>query len=102
VGPTPTPENHVVTQVQPTPAPVPSEQLPGPAPSPPLTVKNREPLKQSENAGGVAVLKDERGTVTVDKAGNVSGLDEIPQNNRQEIGETLVAQNIKAPEIVTE
>ena len=100
-GPTPTPENQVVRQVQPTPAPVPSEQLPGPAPSP-LTVKNREPLKQSENAGTVAVVNDGLGTVTVDKAGNVSGLDEIPQNTRQEIGEALVAETIKASATQTE
>jgi hypothetical protein len=98
---TPTPENQTVN-VQPTPAPAPSEQLPRRAPSPPLTVKNQEGLKPVENAGVVAVLKDERGKVTVDKAGNVSGLDEIPQNTRQEIGEVLLAENIKAPATQTE
>jgi hypothetical protein len=40
--------------------------------------------------------------VTVDKAGNLSGLDEIPQNTRQEIGEALIAENIKAPATQTE
>jgi len=102
VGPathTPTPQNQAVA-VQPTPAPVPSEQLPRHEPSPSLTVKNREPLKPGKNA--VAVLKDESGTVTVDPAGNVSGLDEIPQETRQEIGEALLAANIKAPAIETE
>lgn len=98
---TPTPQNQAVA-LQPTPAPVPSEQSPRHAPSPALTVKNREPLKPVENAGTVAVFNDESGTVTVDKVGNVSGLDEIPQNTRREIGETLVAQNIKAPEIAIE
>jgi hypothetical protein len=93
---TPTPQNQTVA-VQPTPAPVPSEQLPRHAPSPQLNVKNREPLTPLENASAVAVLKDESGTVAVDKAGNVSGLDEIPLNTRQEIGETLLAENIKAP-----
>ena len=104
IGPakqTPTPQNQTVA-VQPTPAPVPSEQLPRHAPSPQLNVKNREPLKPLENAGAVAVLKDESGTVAVDKAGNVSGLDEIPLNTRQEIGETLLAENIKAPGTQTE
>jgi Putative zinc-finger len=99
IGPaaqTPTPENQAVT-VQPTPAPAPSEQLPRPSPNPPLTVKNREPLKPVENARAVAVLNDELGTVTVDKGGNVTGLDEISQNTRQEIGEALLAGNIKAP-----
>jgi hypothetical protein len=92
----PTPENQAVA-VQPTPAPVPSEQLPRHAPSPSLTVKNREPLKPVENAETVAILKDGNGTVTVDRAGNVSGLDEMPQSTRQEIGEALLAENIKAP-----
>ena len=98
---TPTPENQAVT-VRPTPAPAPSEQLPRPAPNPPLTVKNREPLKPVENARAVAVLTDELGTVAVDKGGNVTGLDEIPQNTRQEIGEALLAGNIKAPATQTE
>ena len=104
IGPakqTPTPENQAVN-IQPTPAPVPSEQLPRRAPSPALTVKNQEGLKPVENAGVVAALNDERGKVTVDKAGNVSGLDEIPENTRQEIGEALLAENIKAPATQTE
>jgi hypothetical protein len=98
IGPakqTPTPESQAVN-VQPTPAPVPSEQLPRRAATPSLAVKNREPLKTVESVGVVAALNDERGKVTVDKAGNVSGLDDIPQNIRQEIGEALVAENIKA------
>jgi hypothetical protein len=97
---TPTPDNQAVN-VQPTPAPVPSEQLPRRAPSPALTVKNQEGRKPLENAGVVAALNDERGRVTVDKTGNVSGLDEISQNTRQEIGEALVAERIKAPGIET-
>jgi len=104
IGPpsqTPTPENQAVN-VQPTPAPAPSEQLPRRAPSPALTVKNQEGLKPLENAGVVAALNDELGKVTVDKAGNVSGLDEVPQNTRQEIGEALLAENIKAPATQTE
>jgi hypothetical protein len=98
---TPTPENQAVN-LQPTPAPAPSEQLPRRAPSPALTAKNQQGLKSLENAGVVAALNDERGKVTVDKAGNVTGLDEIPQNTRHEIGETLLAENIKAPAIQAE
>lgn len=93
---TPTPENQAVN-VQPTPAPVPSQKLPRSAPSPALTVENKETPKPRENAAVVAALNDERGKVTVDRAGNVSGLDEIPANIRQEIGEALLAENIKAP-----
>jgi hypothetical protein len=40
--------------------------------------------------------------VTIDKAGNVSGLDEIPQDRRREILEALLAENIKAPATRTE
>lgn len=101
-GQTPTPANETVINVQPTPAPVPSEQFPKRIQSPPITVKNPEPLKRVEDAGALAVLNDGRGTVTVDKAGNISGLDEVPQNTRQEIGEALLAENIKAPAIQTE
>lgn len=104
IGPaaqTPTPDNQAVN-VQPTPAPVPSEQLPKTAPSPALTVKNQEGLKPLETAGVVVSLNDERGKVTVDKAGNVSGLDKIPQNTRQEIGEALLAENIKPSGIQSE
>ncbi len=94
---TPTPKSQSARNALPTPVPVPSEQLPRHAPSPALTVKNQEGLKPLVNAGVVAALVDERGKVTVDRAGNVSGLDEVPQNTRQEIGETLLAENIKAP-----
>jgi hypothetical protein len=98
---TPTPENQAVN-VQPTPAPVPSERLPRPAPSPALTVKNQERRKPVENSDVVAALNDERGKVTIDKAGNVSGLDEISQITRRAVGEALLAENIKAPAIETE
>jgi hypothetical protein len=99
IGPakqTPTPENQAVN-VQPTPAPTPSEQLPRRAPSTALTVRNQYGLKSLDTASVVAALNDERGRVTVDKAGNVSGLDEIPPNTRQEIGVTLLSENIPPP-----
>lgn len=50
----------------------------------------------------MVVLNDGPGTVTVDRTGNMSGLDEIPQKTRQEIGEALLAENIKAPARQTE
>jgi hypothetical protein len=99
---TPTPENQSLVNMQPSPTPLPMDQKPGRAPRPPLTVKNRKSLTQPENAGAVAVLNDGFGTVTVDKAGNVSGLDEIPKNTRQEIGEALLAENIKVLATQTE
>jgi hypothetical protein len=99
---TPTPDNQSARNVLPTPVPAPSQQLPQRASSPLLTVRNRESVKQSANAGTIAMLNDGSGTVTVDKTGNVSGLDEIPQNARQQIGEALLAEKINAPGIETE
>lgn len=99
---TPTPENRTATNATPSPAPVPSIQFPRQAPSPSFTVSNRQRLKPVENAGAVAALKDETVAVTVDRAGNVSGLDEIPENQRQAIGEALVGQGIKEPAIGVE
>jgi hypothetical protein len=47
-------------------------------------------------------VNDGRGTVTVDKAGNVSGLQQISQDARQEIAEAFTTESIKAPETVME
>ncbi len=101
VSPTPTLDNQAARKTSPTPAPAPSQQLPNLQPSPGLTVKNRQPLKVP-NAQAVAVLNDEGRAVTIDKAGSVSGLDEIPQDRRREIVEALLAENIKAPATRTE
>jgi hypothetical protein len=102
ISSTPSPENQAARNLPPSPAPTQPVQSPQPTSSPALDVKNREPLKRVENAGVIALLKDGLGTVTVDKAGNVSGLDEIPQKTRQEIGEALLAENIKTPATQTE
>jgi hypothetical protein len=99
---TPTPDNQSVRNVLPIPVPIPSQELPQRAPSPPLTVRNRESVKQTANEGTVAVLNDGPGTVTVDNTGNVFGLDEIPQTTRLQVGEALVAERINAAGIETE
>ncbi len=104
IGPpeqTPTSQNRAVN-VQPTPAPLPSEQPPRPASSPGLTVRNREPIKKPENAGGVVVLNDRQRTVTVNKAGELSGLENIPIETQREVAEALVAQKIEPPAITKE
>jgi hypothetical protein len=100
VGQTPTPDNQAVKNVLPTPAPIPSAQLPGPASSPQLTVKNRQSVKQPENAGAVVALNDVARTVTVDRAGRVSGLDDIPATTRRVITEALLAERLEPPKIV--
>ena len=97
---TPTPESQAANELL-SPAPAISEQAPQRAPSPALVVRNREKLTPG-NAGTIAVVNDGQGTVTVDKAGNVSGLQQISQDARQEIAEALTTESIKAPETVME
>src|SRR6266851_3555010 len=80
-----TPSQINTRSVGPTPAPVPSEQLPGSAPSPPVTVKNREPLKPPENAGAVVALNDGQRMVTLDRGGIVSGLENIPAKTQRDV-----------------
>jgi hypothetical protein len=102
VGPpvqTPTPENRAAVNVPPT--PVPSVQAPKPVPSPALTVRNRAPFTNPENAAVVA-LNDGQRKVTVNKAGDVSGLENIPGETRHDVADTLVAQNIEQPDITKE
>jgi hypothetical protein len=86
----------------PSPAPSASDQLPQRAPSQASVIRNRENLRTPENTGTIAVLNDGRGIVTVDKAGNVSGLDQISQDTRREIAEAVKSENINKPETVTE
>src|SRR5207302_6432708 len=95
---TPTPENQAVN-IQRTPAPVPSEQY---AASPSSTIKNREPIRKPENAGVVVALSDGQRTVTVNREGGVSGLENIPAETQRDVAKTLVAQNIEQPEIAKE
>jgi hypothetical protein len=104
IGPakqTPTPENQAVA-VQPTPVPVPSEQLPRHAQSPPLTVKDREPIRKPENATALVALSDGQRTISVNSAGGVSGLEDMPVETQRDVAETLAAQKMEQPEIAKE
>jgi len=92
---TPTPENQAVN-IQRTPAPVPSEQY---AASPSSTIKNREPIRKPENAGVVVALSDGQRTVTVNREGGVSGLENIPAETQRDVAKTLVAQRWSAIQI---
>jgi hypothetical protein len=76
-------------------------QMP-PTSSPTLTVRDREPIQQTQTARAPLVLNDARGTITVDKSGVVSGLDDIPAERRREIAEALIAEKIETPEVVKE
>jgi len=95
----PTPESRAANNL-PTPAPIPSQ--PSLQPSPALIVRDRQPAKTPGLVDIAAVLNDGQGTVTVDKAGNVSGLDQISQDSRREVAEAVTTQTIKTPDTVTE
>lgn len=97
-SPTPNRGNEVATNSSPTPAPVPTEQPPLYQPSPALTVKNRSTTTALDRAT-VAEVTDQGRAITIDKKGDVRGLDNIPYETRQDIAEALVAQTLKTPPI---
>lgn len=97
-----TPENRTAANATPTPLSVPSSPTPRPVMTPGLTVENRRSLRPHDNDRVIAKLNDEAGPVTVDREGNISGLDDISENQRREIVNALVGENIKTPEIQAE
>ncbi len=97
-SPTPNRGTEVATNSSPTPAPVPTEQQPFQQPSPRLIVKNQSTITAPDRAT-VAEVKDQGRGVTIDKRGDVRGLDDIPNETRQDIAEALAAQTLKNPPI---
>jgi hypothetical protein len=59
-------------------------------------------MRKPENAGAVATLSDGQRTVTLNSAGGVSGLENLPAQTQRDVAQTLVAQNIEQPEIAKE
>ena len=98
---TPTLENQA-GNLQPTPTPIPPEQPPRREPSPALAVQNKERPNALGTHSEVIALNDGHGKVTIDRSGNGSVLDEIPKDIRQQIGEALLAENIKPAATNTE
>ena len=95
-SPTPNRGTEVVTNSSPT--PVPTEQPPFHQPSPALTVKNRSTMTAFDRAT-VAEVRDQGRAITIDKNGDVLGIQDIPNDTRQAIAEALVAQTLKTPPI---
>jgi hypothetical protein len=58
------------------------------------------PEKQS--SAPLISLSDSSGAVSIDKSGNVVGLDNVPPSSRDEIKQILVAENITPPAILKE
>ncbi len=90
-----------------------TQQVPIPATSPSLVPDDRiatvpspsvSPLESTELGKGEAVvtLNDRGGTVSVDRAGNLSGLDDVPATTRDQVAKVLVSERIEAPAILKE
>jgi hypothetical protein len=58
------------------------------------------PDERSNSSGSVVVLNDGGRTVTIDAAGNVSGLDDVPGSTRDEIAQALLSEKLERPNIL--
>ena len=108
---TPQPTNNSVARQTPTPD---TRKANDPAPLPPtppnqpqktnsdstVTVNRRAPTSNSASRHAIVALNDGRGTVTVDAAGAVSGLDNLSPATRRETADALVAEKLETPRIV--
>jgi len=66
-------------------------------PSPKRTIEN--PAPQIGNSAVVA-LNDGRSTITFNKDGNVTGLDDVPPQTKRDIATALVAEKIEPPSVL--
>jgi len=100
---TPSPSSSTAKNGAPIPPPITPSESPKPSSSNPgLTVKNRRIRNGAENTDHSLTLNDGQGTVSIDRAGRVSGLDEIPEDRRREIAAALVTQRIESPTIINQ
>lgn len=82
-------------QAQNVPAPQVSPGLPSPPSSP-----NESPSEKPNGTEAAVVLNDRGGTITVDKSGNISGLDDVSASMRNEIAQVLLSGKIDRPPIL--
>jgi len=68
-------------------------------PSPPAT-PNESPADKPSSVETVVVLNDRGGTITVDKNGNVVGLNDVPASARDEIAQVLLSERLEQPAIL--
>ena len=62
-------------------------------------LRNQSPPEEQTSAPLIS-LSDSSGTVSIDKSGNVVGLDDVPPSTRDEIGQVLIARNIEPAAIL--
>jgi hypothetical protein len=96
---TPTPESTIAER---NPAPAPSNVLPKRKSSPTSTAKNRTSAGTSEQKNSSTIALNDNGgrTVTIDQAGNISGLDDMAPATRDAIAEAVAAERIETSNIV--
>jgi hypothetical protein len=70
-------------------------------PSPPATPEE-SPIEKPNSAEATVVLNDRGVTITVDKSGNVAGLDDVPAPTRDEIAKVLLSERLEQPAILKE
>ncbi|MCU1265719.1 MAG: hypothetical protein JWM21_2037 [Acidobacteria bacterium] len=70
-------------------------------PSPPAS-PGESPSEKPTGAEALVVLNDRGGAITVDKSGNVTGLEDVPASTRNEIAQVLLSERLDAPAILKE
>jgi len=70
--------------------------------SPSPVAPNESPTVNPNSAEATVVLSDRVGTITVDKSGNVTGLDDVPGATRDQIAKMLLSERLERPAILKE
>jgi hypothetical protein len=66
----------------------------------PLATPNESPVENPDSSAAIIALNDRAGMVTVDKGGNLSGLDDVPVPTRDDIAKALLSERIARPAIL--
>jgi hypothetical protein len=70
--------------------------------SPSSVAPNESPTVNPNSAEATVVLSDRVGAITVDKSGNVTGLDDVPAATRDQIAKVLLSERLERPAILNE
>ncbi|MGH9971491.1 MAG: zf-HC2 domain-containing protein [Pyrinomonadaceae bacterium] len=84
-------------QMSPNSAPDVAGNLPS-APASPI----ESPTEKPNSGEAIVVLNDQGGTITVDKSGTVTGLDDVSLPTRDEIAKVLLSERLDQPQILKE
>lgn len=68
--------------------------------SPTVTSSTESPSEKPITAEAIVVLNDRSGTITVNKSGDVTGLDDLPSPMRDQIAKALLTERIERPAIL--